>query len=105
MVPSFSTRRAGKRQLFNHSMAASPWTMAAVDAVLASRQVAATTVTVRNGPTVGRLVFGSMMWWSSSPPRDHRRTVVLEVATPPAGTQLTAPARLGRELLCAAARA
>jgi hypothetical protein len=61
MVPSFSTRRAGRRQLVSQSIAASPRTIAAVEAMLASRQVAATTVTVRNGPLVGRLVCGSMM--------------------------------------------
>src|SRR5437773_450806 len=76
-------------------MAASPRTIAAVDAMLASRQVAAATVTVRKGPVAGRLVRGSMMWWSTAVPRVQRRTVVLEVATPPAGTQITSPSASG----------
>jgi len=47
--------------VFNQSIAASPRTIAAVEAMFASTQVAATTVTVRNGPDVGIPVAGSMM--------------------------------------------
>jgi hypothetical protein len=37
-------------------------TMAAVEAILASTQVPATTVAVLHGPSLGRPVAGSMMW-------------------------------------------
>src|SRR5437899_5810755 len=83
-------------------MAASPRTIAAVDAMLASTQVAATTVTVRNGPVAGRLVCGSMMWCSTAVPRVQRRTVVLDVAAPPAGTQITSASAAGATRLSAA---
>src|SRR6266852_4559957 len=64
-------------------MAASPITIAAVDAMFASTHEAATTLAVRQRPATGRPVDGSMMWWRTTPPRVHRRTVVLEVAIPP----------------------
>src|SRR5438874_2608516 len=60
-VPSFSTRRAGSRRALSQSIAASAWTIAAVAAVLASRQLVASTVTVRQGPFVGSPLPGSMM--------------------------------------------
>ena len=50
---------------------------------MASTHEAATTVTVRQGPSEGIPVRGSMMWWRDSVPRVQRLTVVLEVATPP----------------------
>ena len=61
MVPSFSTSRAGSLRALNHPTASSPWTMAAVAAVLASTQFAASTVTVRQRLRLGWLVLGSMM--------------------------------------------
>src|ERR1700694_3417280 len=51
--------------------------------MLASTQVAATTLTLRQQLSAGRPVAGSMMWWRTTPPRVQRRTVVLEVAIPP----------------------
>ena len=60
-----------------------PITIAAVEAMLASTHVPATTVAVRHGPLLGSPVAGSMMWCSATPPLVHLRTVVLEVAIPP----------------------
>ena len=53
-------------------------------AVLASTQELAATVAVRHGPVAGRPVRGSTMWWYSPRAVCQRRTVVLEVASPPA---------------------
>src|SRR5260370_7762637 len=58
-------------------------TIAAVDAMLASTHVAATTLTVLQQLSAGRPVVGSMMWCRTTPPRVQRLTVVLEVATAP----------------------
>lgn len=64
-------------------MASSPRTIAAVDAGFASTHDVAATVTVRHTSRAGRPVLASTTWWTVSPPRDHRRTVVLDVASPP----------------------
>ena len=53
--------------------ASSPSTIAAVLAVLASTQVAAATLTVRQRERAGRPVRGSMMWWRAGAPAPHRR--------------------------------
>ena len=75
----------------SHFSAASPRTIAAVAAVLASTHDPATTVAVRHGPRAGSPVVGSMMWCSSMLPRVQRRTVVLEVATAPPRSAITSP--------------
>jgi hypothetical protein len=49
-------------------------------AVLASTQLPAATLTVRQRDRAGRLVCGSMTWWLARP---QRRAVVLDVARPP----------------------
>src|SRR5579871_3832859 len=56
---------------------------AAVLAVLASAQVAAATLTVRQGDSTGAPVAGSMRWCILCRPVSQVRTVVLEVARPP----------------------
>ncbi len=60
-IPSRSSSRAGRPLAVSHRIAGSPITMAAVDAMLASTQVAATTLAVRQGPAAGCPVAGSMM--------------------------------------------
>jgi hypothetical protein len=57
--------------------------IAAVLAVLASTQLAAATLTVRQQDRAGSPVAGSMMWCIRRPPTAQARTVVLEVASPP----------------------
>ena len=57
--------------------------MDAVLAMLASVQVAAATLTVRQRELAGSPVRGSMMWCWRRPPASQVRTVVLEVARPP----------------------
>ena len=57
--------------------------MAAVAATLASTQFAAVTVAVRHHGAAGRPVRGSTMWCRTTSPRFQRRTVVLDVASPP----------------------
>ena len=69
--------------MFSHGTADLPFTMAAVEAMLASTQDAAATVAVRHTLFTGMPVDGSMMWWSTTPPRLQRRTVVLDEASPP----------------------
>src|SRR6266480_2728976 len=54
--PVSDTRRAAIPRLVNHDSAASPATIAAVDAVFAATHVDATTDTVRQGPRAGRPV-------------------------------------------------
>src|SRR6266487_3922610 len=61
--------------------------IAAVAAVLASTQVAAATLTVRQTTGAGRPVAGSTRWWSCSSPRLQRRAVVLEAASTPSWTR------------------
>ena len=73
--------------------ARSPRTIAAVAAMLASRQLAAATLTVRQGPSAGRPDAGSTTWCRLSPPVVQRRTVVLEVARPPRGQGDRLPGR------------
>src|SRR6202043_508129 len=91
IAPFRSTSRAGSPALSSHDAAAAPRTIAAVAAILASTHVPATTLTVRQGPAAGSPVAGSMMWCNSIPPRRQRRTVVLEVATPPARMAIVSP--------------
>ena len=57
--------------------------IAAVLAVLASTQLPAVTLTVRQQETAGRPVAGLMMWCTRWPATAQVRTVVLEVASPP----------------------
>ena len=59
-------------------------TMAAVLAMFASTQVAATTLAVRQHGAATSPVRGSTMWCTVRPPRRHRRRKVPEVARPPA---------------------
>ena len=73
----------GQRSL-SQPAARGPSTIAAVAAALASTHVAAATLTVRQYSGAGAPVAGSTMWWTSTRPAFHRRTVVLEVARPPA---------------------
>ena len=82
-APLLSTSRLGNPRALSQPGASAPRTIAAVEAVLASTHEAATAVTVRQGPSEGTPVRGSMMWWRDSVPRVQRLTVVLEVATPP----------------------
>ena len=82
-VPPWSTSRLGSPRALSQPGASTPRTIAAVEAVLASTHEAATTVTVRQGPSEGIPVRGSKMWWRDNVPRVQRLTVVLEVATPP----------------------
>src|SRR5262249_13858435 len=67
--------------------APAPSTIAAVAAMLASTQVAAATETVRHGAAAGAPVAGSTMWC----PAAQRRTVVLEVASPPPASSTISP--------------
>ena len=67
-VPSRSTRRAGSARSASQSTAARPLTIAAVEAALASTQLAAATLTVRQWVPGGPAVRGSMMWCSVRPP-------------------------------------
>ena len=60
--------------------------MAAQDAMLASTQDPAATLTVRQNSAAGAPVAGSIRWWRDCPPRIHRRTEVLDVASPPERT-------------------
>jgi len=58
--------------------------IAAVLAVLASTQLPAATLTVRQQDRAGSPVAGLMMWCARWPPLPvQARTVVLEVASPP----------------------
>ena len=68
----------------SQAMAAAPRMMPAVLAVLASRARPAATLTVRQQDRAGSPVAGSMMWCSRRPSLAQARTVVLEVARPPA---------------------
>jgi hypothetical protein len=52
-MPSEATSRDGSRRSVNHEMAWRPFTMAAVDAALASTHVAAATDTVRHIGSTG----------------------------------------------------
>jgi hypothetical protein len=61
-VPSHSTSREGRLRAASHARAAGPFTIAAVEAVLASTHDAAATDTVRHMGLTGKLVEGSMMW-------------------------------------------
>ena len=65
--------------------------MAAQDAMLASTQDPAATLTVRQYSAAGAPVAGSIRWWRVRPPRTHRRTEVLEVASPPDRIETTGP--------------
>ena len=58
--------------------------IAAVLAVFASVKLAAATLTVRQYGCAGAPVDGSMMWCTRRPPTVQARTVVLDVASPPA---------------------
>ncbi len=72
--------------------AAGPATISAVAATFASRQLAACTDTVRQGPAAGRPVAGSIRWWRSVPSAAlQRRTVRLEVASPPSRSTIVCP--------------
>jgi hypothetical protein len=51
--------------------------------MLASAQSPAATLTVRQGECTGSPLAGSMMWCIVRAPRLQRRTVVLELASPP----------------------
>ena len=62
-VPAESTRRDGNPSSASQSGAPRPRTTAAVLAVLASTQLAAVTVTVRQTGSAGRPVRGSRTWW------------------------------------------
>ena len=93
-----TTRRAGRPVDPSQSSAASPRTIAAVAAVLASTHVAATTDAVRHGDSTGAPVRGSMRWWRARSPRRQRRTVVLEVAIAPVRIATTSPRSVGRRL-------
>src|SRR6516225_8702331 len=74
ITPPRPARRAGKRWLASQPGARSPRMIAAVLAVFASTQVAATTLTVRQQELTGIPVLGSMMWCSRAVPRDQART-------------------------------
>ncbi len=82
--PSRSTSRAGRPVARSHSAPRRRWHSDAVAAMLASAQQAAATLTVRHRESAGAPVRGSMMWCIVDPSWLQRRTVVLEVARPPA---------------------
>ena len=71
--------------------------IAAVLAMLASRQVAAVTLAVRHGLATGRPVAGSSRWCADPPSVSHRRTVVLEVARPPVRSVIHCPGAVASE--------
>ncbi len=61
-APSAATSRDGRPRASNQSGAPGPRMTAAVLAVLASTQLAAATLTVRQSPVAGRPVAGSTRW-------------------------------------------
>jgi hypothetical protein len=65
--------------------------MAAVVAVFASTHRAAATETVRQTSAAGPPDCGSITWWTGTPPRIHRRVLVLDVASPPLEMATTSP--------------
>src|SRR6266511_2256115 len=93
--PSGRTRRVGRPSASSQPGARSPRMIAAVAAVLASTQVAAATLTVRQTTRAGLPVAGSTRWWSCWSPRRQRRAVVLEVASAPSWTRTVSPGASG----------
>ena len=92
--PSRATSLAGYPAASSHSGAASPRTMAAVEAALAVSQVSATTVAVRHVTRAEPPERGSTMWWTETPSAErHLRTVVDEVATAPWAMAITSASR------------
>ena len=65
--------------------------IAAVAAVLASAQFAATTEISRQTGAAGSAVRGSRMWWNMMPPRRQRRATAEEIARPPLLIATTVP--------------
>lgn len=61
-VPAADTSRAGRLRCNNHRGAALPATIDAVEAVFAATHDAPATEIVRQGPSAGLPVRGSMMW-------------------------------------------
>jgi hypothetical protein len=84
VVPSSRTSRAGRFISVSQPTADAPRTMQAVLTMLASRARPAATLTVRQMDLAGFPVAGSMMWCSFRPWLSQARTVVLDVASPPA---------------------
>ncbi len=83
-LPSTRDEPARQASDASHSPPRSPRTIAAVLAMFASRQDAAVTLTVRHTTAAGRPVPGSSdVMGIVAPAVCQRRTVVLEVASPP----------------------
>jgi hypothetical protein len=76
----WSTKRAVNPRTDSQVAASRPSTTAAVDAVLASTQLGAVIVALRQTGAAGAAVRGSTMWWSRTPPRRQARLTVDEVA-------------------------
>ena len=77
----WSTSRAVCPRSASQRGASRPRTIAAVAAVLASVQVGAATVALRQTGAAGAAVRGSTTWWIRTPPRRQVRRTVEEVAT------------------------
>ncbi len=93
--PSWATSRAGSPSRSSQAHAWAPRTSAAVVAMFASAQLAAATLTVRHVERAGEPVRGSMMWCIVRPSWRQRRTVVLEVASPPPQIEIVCPGASG----------
>jgi hypothetical protein len=89
IVPSGRTSRALRPRASSQRGASAARTMAAVAATFALRHVGAATLTVRQHACADAPERGSTIWCISTSPARQRRTVVLEVARPPACTATT----------------
>ena len=100
--PSAPTSRAVTPRWASQGSASAPSTTAAVLAVLAATHVGPVAVTVRQYGVTGRPVRGSSRWCRTTPPRRQRRTVVLEVASPPEVSSTTHSGRTCASAGCSA---